>query len=134
MTALAAATLYAGLFGLLFLGLKIRVGYVRAKTKINFGDGGNEAMQQAMRVQGNAVEDVPLVILGLLALGMMAAPVWLIHALGGTFFVARILHATGLSSSPGRSFGRAFGTLFSALSQLATALACIGYVLMSLTA
>ena len=127
MTAMTVATLYAGLFGLLLLGIKIRVGAVRAKTKVAFGGGDNAAMEQAMRVQGNAVEDIPIVVLGLIALGAMAAPIWLVHALGGTFLVARLLHAVGLSGSPGFSIGRAAGTTLSMLTQLATAGTCIYY-------
>ena len=47
-------------------------------------------MQRAIRVQGNAVEDVPVVLLGLLGLAALAAPVVLIHALGGSFLVGGI--------------------------------------------
>ena len=54
MTSLDAAVLYAGLFILLFLLLKARVGQVRSAEKIMFGDGANERLQRAQRVQGNA--------------------------------------------------------------------------------
>lgn len=132
MTSMTAATLYVGLLGLLMLVLKFRVGQVRTRERVGFGDGGNEALQRAIRVQGNAVEDVPLVALGLVALGAMAAPVWLVHALGATFFIGRVLHAIGLGGSSGRSFGRAAGTLLSALVQLATAGACLWLVVAQL--
>jgi len=125
MTAMAAATLYAGLFGLFLLVLKARVGMVRMREKVIFGDGGIDAMQRAHRVQGNAVEDIPIVVLGFLALGAMAAPVWLIHALGASFLVGRALHALGLGGSTGSSFGRTAGTLISVLVQLVTAGTCI---------
>src|SRR3990167_6469796 len=121
MTAIAAATLYAGLFGLLMILLKGNVGRVRTSEKVGFGDGNNEALQRAIRVQGNAVEDVPVVLVGLLALGLMNAPVLLIHALGATFLVARILHAIGLGGSSGGSPGRMFGTLLTLIVMLATA-------------
>lgn len=132
MTSMAIATLYVGLFGLLMLALKFRVGQKRTQEKVGFGDGGNEAMQRAIRVQGNAVEDVPLVVLGLVVLGAMAAPGWLIHVLGATFFVGRVLHAVGLGGSSGGSFGRAAGTLLTALMQLATAGACIWFAVAQL--
>jgi uncharacterized protein len=129
MTAIAAATLYAGLFGLLMILLKGNVGRVRTSEKVGFGDGNNEALQRAIRVQGNAVEDVPVVLVGLLALGLMNAPVLLIHGLGATFLVARILHAIGLGGSSGGSPGRMFGTLLTLIVMLGTAGACIWFAL-----
>lgn len=129
MTAIAAATLYAGLFGLLMILLKGNVGRVRTSEKVGFGDGNNEALQRALRVQGNAVEDVPVVLVGLLALGLMNAPVLLIHGLGATFLVARILHAVGLGGSSGGSPGRMFGTLLTLIVMLITAGACIWFAL-----
>ncbi|KCZ91643.1 MAPEG family protein [Hyphomonas johnsonii] len=129
MTAFAAATLYFGLFGLLMLALKMNVGRVRTKEKVMFGDGANEAMQRAIRVQGNAVEDVPVVLIGIAGLAALSAPVVLIHALGGSFLVARIFHAIGLGGSSGSSLGRMVGTLVTLVVQLVTAGACIWYAL-----
>tara|TARA_R110002049_G_scaffold29725_1_gene101192 strand:- start:963 stop:1355 length:393 start_codon:yes stop_codon:yes gene_type:complete len=129
MSAFAAATLYFGLFGFLMLALKLNVGRVRAKEKVMFGDGANEAMQRAIRVQGNAVEDVPIVLIGIAGLAALAAPVVLIHALGGSFFVARILHAIGLGGTSGSSFGRMVGTLVTLIVKLVTAGACVWFAL-----
>lgn len=129
MTAFAAATLYFGLFGLLMLALKINVGRVRGKEKVMFGDGANEAMQRAIRVQGNAVEDVPIVLIGIAGLAALSAPVMLIHALGGSFLAGRILHAIGLGGSSGSSVGRMVGTLVTLIVQLVTAGACIWFAL-----
>ena len=127
MTSMQAAVLYAGLFCLLMLVLKGNVGRVRTREKIGFGDGGNEPMQRALRVQGNAVEDVPVVLLGLIGLGALAAPALLIHILGASFLVGRVLHAIGLGGSSGGSPGRMFGTLISLLVMLGTAGACVWY-------
>ncbi len=124
MTSMQAAVLYAGLFCLLMLVLKANVGRVRTKHKVGFGDGNNEAMQRSLRVQGNAVEDVPVVLLGLIGLGALSAPALLVHGLGGSFLIGRILHAIGLGGSAGSSFGRSVGTLITALVMLITAGAC----------
>ena len=127
MTPIAATTLYIGLFGLLMMILKLNVGRVRASKKINLGDGNDEAMQRAIRVQGNAVEDVPVLLFGLVGLGLLAAPVPLIHALGATFLIGRVLHAVGLGGMPGAGIGRTVGTLLSLIVILITAGACVWY-------
>lgn len=129
MTPIAATTLYIGLFGLLMLILKMNVGRVRSSKKINLGDGGDDSMQRAIRVQGNAVEDVPFVLLGLIGLGLLDAPVAVIHALGIAFLVARILHAVGLGGMAGAGVGRLIGTLVSLIVMLATAGACLWFAL-----
>jgi uncharacterized membrane protein YecN with MAPEG domain len=127
MTQLEAATLYIGLFGLLLLILKLNVGRARTSQKVGFGDGDNEIVQRAIRVQGNAVEDVPVVLLGLVGLALLDAPVMLIHGFGTAFLLGRVLHAIGLGGSSGGSFGRMWGTLLSILVQLGTAGACIWF-------
>lgn len=127
MTQLEAATLYIGLFGLLMLILKLNVGRTRSSQKVIFGDGANEVVQRAIRVQGNAVEDVPFVLLGLVGLALLAAPVMLIHGLGTAFLLGRVLHAIGLGGSSGGSFGRMWGTILSVLVQLVTAGACLWF-------
>jgi len=129
MTAFAATTLYLGLFGLFMLILKLNVGRVRGAENVGFGDGNNEAVQRAIRAQGNAVEDVPIVLLGLVGLAALSAPVVLIHGLGGSFLVGRVLHAVGIGGSSGSSFGRSVGTLITLIVKLVTAGACIWFAL-----
>ena len=81
MTSIEAAILYAGLFIILFILLKVNVGRVRSAEKIIFGDGANERLQRAQRVQGNAVEDVPVTLIGIVGLGVLSAPVQAVHRL-----------------------------------------------------
>ena len=96
MTSMQAAVLYAGLFCLLMLLLKANVGRVRTKHKVGFGDGGNEAMQRSLRVQGNAVEDVPVVLLGLIGLEIrVGIMVDVSHAAKST-----MLQAVAVSKAP----------------------------------
>lgn len=127
MTDIQTVALWVGLHVLLMFFLKGNAGATRGKTKVNFGDGGNEVMQRALRVQGNAVEDVPIAMIGLVMLGQLAAPIWLLHALGGTMFASRILHAAGLGGNSGFSLGRLLGTLGSVIVLLATGIACLWY-------
>ena len=129
MQPINAATLYIGLFVLLFIILKLNAGRVRAGAKVSIGDGDDEQMKRAMRVQGNAVEDVPITLLGVLALAHLSAPVMLIHLLGGGFFVFRVLHALGLGGAPGFAIGRAIGTIGTLLVLIATTIGCLYYAL-----
>jgi uncharacterized protein len=102
-------TLYAGALALVLLILSVRVIQARGATKVFIGDGGNELMIRRMRGQANFVEYVPmaLILLGLLEYRGMAA--WLLHALGATLLVARLVHGYAFSFSahfpPGRFAG-----------------------------
>lgn len=129
MTGFEAASLYVGLFVLFFLWLKLHAGARRVGMRIDIGDGGDEALQRRMRVQANATEDVPITLIGLMALAGLSAPVMLIHTLGGGFFVFRLAHAFGLSRTSAGSLGRFIGTTGSMLVMLVTGLACLWYVL-----
>ena len=129
MSSIDAVVLYAGLFVLLFIGLKLNAGRVRVATKVNFGEGASDPMTQAMRVQGNAVEDVPITLLGLYGLAALSAPVLLIHILGGSFFVFRLAHAITLGSGTGSGLGRLIGTLGTVLVMLVTGGACLYFAL-----
>lgn len=129
MSSIDAVVLYAGLFVLLFIGLKLNAGRVRVATKVNFGEGASDPMTQAMRVQGNAVEDVPITLLGLYGLAALSAPVLLIHILGGSFFVFRLAHAITLGSGTGSGLGRLIGTLGTVLVMLLTGGACLYFAL-----
>ncbi|WP_084398533.1 MAPEG family protein [Henriciella aquimarina] len=129
MTALEAAILYTALCLILMLVLKVNVGRVRQAEGVMFGDGSKEPLQRAQRVQGNAAEDIPITLLGLIGLALLGAPVWLVHALGAAFFLGRVLHAIGLSGSSGGSFGRMWGTVLSLLVMLVTPLACLWFVI-----
>jgi len=127
MDSLEAVGLWVGLNVLLMFFLKGATGRTRAKTKVDFGAGENEQMQRMMRVQGNAVEDIPIALIGIGALGLMSAPIMLIHGLGGGLFASRVLHAMGLGNAGGFTFGRVAGTIGSVLVLLVTGIACIWF-------
>ncbi|MEM9055098.1 MAG: MAPEG family protein [Pseudomonadota bacterium] len=129
MTQIDAVALYSGLFVLLFIGLKLNAGRVRMATKVNFGEGASDPMTQAMRVQGNAVEDVPITLLGLYGLAAMAAPVLLIHILGGSFILFRLAHAFTLGSGTGSGLGRLIGTLGTLIVMIVTGGSAIWFAL-----
>jgi hypothetical protein len=119
--------LYAGLLGLIGLALAINASRTRAATHVELGDGGNPTMLQAMRMHGSFCEYVPLCLILIGLIEMAHGPRWLVHALGIVLVVARILHAQGIHSAPGRSFGRASGSGLTYLVLLVAAVVCTYY-------
>ncbi len=120
MTPVQAAALHIGLLIVLMLALKMYVGGRRGRLKLPSGQT-NDDFNRAVRVQMNAVEDVPVLMVGIGALAALGMPAWYIHAAGLVLLVSRILHAVGLAGSSGFSLGRAIGTLGTMLAYLAVA-------------
>ncbi|WP_420397747.1 MAPEG family protein [Nioella sp.] len=94
------APLYAGLLGLLFLHLSIRVISLRRHHKVSVGDGGEKALSKAMRVQANCVEYASIGLILLFGAELQGAPAWAVHGLGVTLLLGRVLHAFGFGSTP----------------------------------
>ncbi|MDQ0011347.1 putative membrane protein YecN with MAPEG domain [Luteibacter jiangsuensis] len=107
--------LYAALLALLILGLAARVMWLRRRTRIGLGDGGDRAVACAVRSHGNATEYVPLALILLLVLELNQTLPVLLHAFGIVLLLARIAHAIGLSGTPGYSAGRATGAAITLL-------------------
>lgn len=124
MSPAQAAAMNIGLLVLLMLGLKMYVGSQRGRMRLPSGET-NPEFNRITRVQLNAVEDVPVLMVGIGALAMLGMPAWYIHMCGLVLLVARILHAVGLAGSSGFSFGRVAGTLGTLLTFLAIAGALI---------
>jgi uncharacterized protein len=111
--------LWAGLLGLLMLALAMQVVRTRVSEKVGFGDGGNPLMLQRIRVHGNFIEYVPMVLLLMLVLELNGTSAGALHAIGASLFAARLLHAFGLGSSVGTTPGRFGGTVLTWLVLLA---------------
>jgi len=124
MSPVQAAALNVGLLIIVMLGLKLYVGGQRGKLKLPSGQT-NDEFSRVQRVQMNAVEDVPPLMAGLVALGVLGMPAWYIHMAGLVLVVSRVLHAVGLAGSSGVSFGRFAGTLGTLAVYLAVAGALI---------
>ena len=101
---------YAGLLGLLLIALSINVVLARRRYRVRLGVGTEEGMQQAVRVQANFAEYVPLAVVLLALSDLTRMPEAAVHAAGLVLVTSRLLHAWGLSHSPGRTFGRFYGT------------------------
>ena len=109
-----------GLLILMMLGLNMSVVSRLGQMKLPSGET-NPEFNRATRVQLNAVEDVPVLMVGIAGLAMLGMPAWYIHMCGLVLFVSRILHAYGLAGSGGFSIGRAVGTMGTLLVFLAIA-------------
>jgi uncharacterized membrane protein YecN with MAPEG domain len=102
--------IYAALGALLVLLLAARVSLARRRTGVGIGAGGDPELGRRIRAHGNAVESLPIALLLLLLLDLgQTPPLWLL-VFGVMLIVGRVLHAIGLSRSPGVSFGRMVGT------------------------
>ena len=121
MTPVQAAALQIGLLILLMLGLKLYVGNRRAKFKVPSGDVTHSEFGLATRVQLNAVEDVPVLMIGIAALAALGMSAWYIHLVGFVLLASRIAHAVGLAGSSGFSIGRLVGTFGTLLVYLGVA-------------
>jgi hypothetical protein len=124
-----AAALWAGLLLIVLLVLSVLVTRQRRRHRVEIGDGGVPALNQAIRAFGNAAEYVPAALAGLALLAVVGAPPLLIHSVGVILFVGRVLHAAGLSRSTDASWPRAAGVLATWISYIAMAAALLFYAI-----
>lgn len=120
--------MYAGLLGLWFLVLSIRVILGRGQYSVSLGDGGHGPLNRRIRGHGNFAEYVPMVLLMLGFLEYGDAPAWLLHAIGGLLLVARLLHGIALSFSENFPPGRLLGTAGTLVALLVGSLGCLWMV------
>jgi uncharacterized protein len=118
-------SLYAGLLGLLLIGLAFNVSRYRVGLKISSGDGGHPGLKRAVRAHGNLTENAPIGLILLAAIEAQGFGEITIHVLGSTLVIGRVLHAFGLVRHDGRSVGRALGILLTWLMILAASLLAI---------
>jgi uncharacterized protein len=88
--------LFVGIFAVLQVPLTLMVGLRRAKTGIQFLDGGDQALQRRMRAHGNFTETVPIVLLAMAAAELTGIPVWALWVGGFSLLIGRLLHANVL--------------------------------------
>ncbi len=127
LPALYAIALYSGLNGLIFLWLVAAVGKARNDLGITMGDGGNPYMLRVMRGQANFVENVPMTLGFLVVMALMGTPAWVIHLLGGTVTVARVIHALHFTKADAPGWQRMAGSGLTAIPQLIIALGLIAH-------
>lgn len=121
--------LYAGILGLIFIGLTLYVVMGRFKHRVGLGDGGNPDLIKRIRIHGNFSESVPLALLLLFMVDTTRFEPMIVHTLGIALVVGRILHIFGICSSEGASWMRASGVILTLTVILVSALLLIWHFL-----
>lgn len=108
-----ATLITAGLLGLVFLALTIRVVARRTTGRIMIGDGGDQQMLERIRAHANFTEHVPFTLILMAGIEMASGhgSMWLWLS-GALLVIARIAHAIGMSR-PAPNVFRAAGALIS---------------------
>ncbi len=116
--------LYAGLLVLWFVVLSVRV--VRARGRgVWLGDGGDAGLLRVIRGHANFAEYVPLALVLLAILELSRFSIYVLHALGITLLVARLLHGYALSFTQHFKFGRFWGAALTFVVLLIEAVLCL---------
>lgn len=132
MPNLPITALYAACLSLIVLWLSFNVVRFRRKEKVGLGDGGHRQGQKVIRAQANTLEYVPMILILFTIAEINGAASWLLHLLGLSLLVARIIYPLGIMKTSGVSFGRFYGTLITWLVLIVLALLNIFYGIKSL--
>lgn len=124
MINIQTTTLFIGIFVLLQIPLTVMVGYRRARTGIQFFDGGDQALLRRMRAHGNYTETVPIVLIAMAAAELTGAPAWLLWGGGVSLLVGRVMHAAILVLK-GWGLPRAIGMILTFVPMLGFGVWCL---------
>jgi len=103
--------LYAGILGVLYIYLALRVVKLRFKYQVGIGHGGHDELERMIRVHANFIEYVPFALILLFLLETKGYAPWFIYCLGDLLIVGRCLHMVGLANESGVSKLRKYGML-----------------------
>ncbi|MEQ9333949.1 MAPEG family protein [Thalassobaculum sp.] len=92
--------IYAGILGILFLALSLRVIGRRRTARVGLGDGGDRVLFRVQRAQANFAEYVPLILLLMTVAELQGTGNWALHAIGILLLVGRAVHAVGFGREP----------------------------------
>jgi uncharacterized membrane protein YecN with MAPEG domain len=121
MTALQAASLWSGLLILVLIVLSVQVVMTRRRQRVILGDGADQTMIVAARRFGNAAEYTPVAVGALILLALLGWQAWVVHLIGGAFFLGRVIHPAGLAFGKGPPPARVIGMTLTWLPLLAAA-------------
>ncbi|HEX4938096.1 MAG TPA: MAPEG family protein [Candidatus Kapabacteria bacterium] len=129
---MSVTLLYTGLLALIFLTLSARVVLMRGAGGPSLGDGGNPVMLRRIRAHGNFAEYVPFILIMMGALELSGLSTQVIHGLGITLVLARLLHGYALSFTASFKFGRMSGAALTFLLLLVGGGLCLYQALIKL--
>ena len=93
---------YAGLLGLIFVALSVSVIIRRNQAKVSLGEGKDADLIKHIRMHGNFAEYIPFILVLLGFMEMLAVSPILLHILGVTTVLGRLLHVYALSDPDNR--------------------------------
>jgi uncharacterized membrane protein YecN with MAPEG domain len=123
--AMIVTPLYAALLALWFVLLSARVIQYRGRHKVSLGDADQPDLRRAIRGHANFVEYVPLALLLLLVLELSRMSLYLLHAIGVTLVIARLLHGYAFAYTAEWKFGRRWGMALTFIVLLVEAVLCL---------
>jgi uncharacterized protein len=109
---LIITSIVASVLAIIFIRLSLAVIGLRRKNKIGLGTGGHDALERAIRAQGNFAEYSPIGIILLACLELNSAPWWLVAIPGVTLIIGRLIHAIGINTPPPDFSKRVLGMKF----------------------
>jgi hypothetical protein len=112
---------YAGLLGLFYVALSLRIIRLRWVHKVGIGHGEAKELHRAIRVHANYAEYAPFALILMLMLELNQAQDWVMHMLGSMLLIGRFLHAMGLSKRAGTSMPRFVGMVLTFMVMLIAA-------------
>lgn len=118
-------SLYAGILGLIYVGLAAYVIFGRFKYQVSLGDAGNENMLKRVRVHANFMEYVPIALILMILGEVEGISEITIHVLGSVLVIGRLLHPLGVLSVIPSPLGRIGGMVLTFLVIIVAAILCI---------
>ena len=106
------------------LWLSMRIGNLRVKGKILYGDGGDEMLLRRMRAHANFVENTPLVLILIGAVEVAGKGGAWLAVVGAVYMLARLAHAVGMDGGFVHRL-RSAGALVTMLVQLVLAVVAV---------
>ncbi|MCP5173379.1 MAG: MAPEG family protein [Pseudomonadales bacterium] len=122
---LMVTALYAGVLGILGVALAFHAGTGRLKQRISLGTADDVGLLIRVRRHGNFTEYVPLALVLLAVLELNGTSATILHLLGSTLLMGRVIHPVGLSMENMNHPLRFLGTLLTMLVLIISAVIAI---------
>ena len=110
---------YAGALALLFFALSANVIRHRGRSGISLGLGADKRLERAVRGHSNFAEFTPIIVLLVGIAELNDAPPAIVHGLGASLLLGRVLHGYCVAMTDGSVWSRATGTAVTFLALVA---------------